>query len=440
MFKIFSSLFLFVGTAVSAQTFTLQQCIDSALAANILVRQSGLQAQAAQVTFNQSKLNLLPYVDANIYHNMYSGRSIDPSSNGYVDQKFNSADYQISSGIVLFNGNNLRNTVKQNASAYEASKAEWQQSRDNLVLNVMLAYLQVLNNEDLVTSAIQQEEVSGKQLERLDVLNREGAIKPSDYTDVKGQLMNDKLSIVNARNALERSKLTLLQLMNKPYNASFSIERMDVDKYLTLYPASAEEVYQQALNAFAEVRAAELRTKSDEYGAKAARSALFPTISLGGALNTNYSSTSRNASGKIPYDNQLKNNVSSSVGLGISIPIFNRLRQRNQIKLAEIAVKNSELIEENTKLELRQNIEQAYLNMTNAYERYTVLIEQVNAYEASFKSAEVRYNAGVGTSIDYLTAKDRLDRANVNLISARYDYVLRQKVLDYYRNTRFIEK
>jgi outer membrane protein len=165
---------------------------------------------------------------------------------------------------------------------------------------------------------------------------------------------------------------------------------------------------------------------------RSARGFLFPTISLGAGSNTNYSSIAQNAAGKIPYNNQLQNNISTSLGVGVSIPIFNRMQARNRIKIAEIAYRNSELEESNTKLLLRQQIDQAYLNMTNAYERYKVLLEQVNAYTESFNAAEVRYAAGVGTSIDYLTAKDRLDRATINLISARYDFVLRKKVLDFY--------
>ena len=111
------------------------------------------------------------------------------------------------------------------------------------------------------------------------------------------------------------------------------------------------------------------------------------------------------------------------------------MQQRNRAKQAEILFKNSQLEEDRTKILLRQNIDQAYLNMTNAYDRYKVLLEQVSAYNESFKAAEARYNSGVGTSIDYLTAKDRLDRANINLISAKYDFVLRKKILDYYSNS-----
>lgn len=435
MFRVLSISFLLLSTITSqAQTYTLQQCIDSALSNNIAVKQSGLQTQTAQVYFNQSKLNLLPFISADVTHSVYNGRSIDPSSNGYVNQSLSSANYGVNSGITVFNGGSLQNSIKQNAASLEASKMEWQQAKDNLILNVIVAYLTVLNNEDLLASITNQAEVSRKQLERLNVLNSQGAIKPSELSDVKGQLMNDQLAIVNGRNAVESSKLALAQLMNKPYSKGMQLQRIDVGEFLANYTGTANDVYQNALQEFSLVKAVELRKKSFGYASKVARSELFPTVSIGGGLNTNYSSIAQNASGKIPYDSQLKNNVSTSIGIGISIPIFNRLQQRNRIKLADIDLKNSVLEEERTKVALRQDVEQAYLNMTNAYDRYKVLLEQVAAYTESFKAAEIRYNAGVGTSIDYLIAKDRLDRANINLISAKYDFVLRKKVLDYYSN------
>lgn len=435
MNRVFCLFILTVSGIISqAQTYTLEQAIDTAIASNIPVRQNGLLVQTSQVYLNQARLNRLPYVTADITHGIYNGRSIDPSSNGYVNQNLNSANYQLNSGFVLFNGGSIQSTVKQNEAAFESSKLTWQQAKDNLVLNVILAYLQVLNNEDLLTSAANQAAVSQKQLDRLDILNRQGAIKPSEYSDLKGQYMNDQLSIVSAKTALEESKLSLAQLMNKQYDKNMKLERIDVSEFLASYNASAEDVYKSALEQFPLVKSVELQTKSFAYGVKAARGALFPTISIGGGLNTNYSSIAQNAAGKISYNNQLKNNVSTSVGLGVSIPIFNRMQQRNRVKLADIQLKNSELEEEKTKTQLQQQVDQAYLNMTNAYDRYKVLVEQVGAYNESFKAAEVRYNAGVGTSIDYLTAKDRLDRANINLISAKYDFVLRKKVLDYYSN------
>lgn len=429
------SLFTLVfSTAAFSQRFTLQQCIDTALAKNFQVKQSSLLSEVAGVNLRQARANLLPDLNVNINHGINQGRSIDPFTNTFVNQSINYASYGLSSGVLLFSGLNQQNSLKQNAYAYDASRMEWQQAKDNLTLNVILAYLTLLNNEDLIAAAVKQKELSGKQLERLEILDKQGAISPSQVSDVKGQLMNDELNILNLRNQLETSKLALAQLMNVPYSSSISVERINAEEFLTAYAQNSSDIYQMALQQFSLVKSVELRTKSAEYGLKAAKGLLYPTLSVGGNMQTNYSSIAANQAGKISYRDQLDNNMFYTLNLGLRIPIFNSFRVRNNIKLADIAVRNSNLIEENTKVQLRQQIEQAHLNMTNAYERYKTLAEQVSAYNTSFKAAEARFNAGVGTSVDYLIAKNNLDRANINLISARYDFVLRKKVLDYYQS------
>lgn len=428
-------LFLLLQASGLAQPhYTLQQCIDTALAKNIGVKQNGLLAEAAEVNMKQARANLLPDLNASMDHGINTGRSIDPFTNGYVNQSINYASYGANTGIVVFNGMNLHNQVKQYSYAYDASRMEQQQAKDNLTLNVILAYLQVLNNEDLLSSAMAQKSVSEKQLERLNVLDKQGAISPSQVTDVKGQLMNDELNILNMRNNLETAKLSLAQLMNVPYDKGMTLERMNADDFLTAYAVSSSDVYQNALQQFSLVKSVELRRKSSEYALKAARGTFFPTVTLGGSMQTNYSSVAQNSTGKIPYNDQIKNNVFYSLNLGVRIPIFNSFRTRNAVRLADITVRNNELIEENTKLQLRQQIEQAHLNMTNAYERYKTLLNQVDAYNTSFKAAEARFTAGVGTSVDYVIAKNNVDRANINLIAAKYDFVLRKKILDYYQN------
>jgi outer membrane protein len=124
------------------------------------------------------------------------------------------------------------------------------------------------------------------------------------------------------------------------------------------------------------------------------------------------------------------------VSLNLRIPIFNSLQARSRVSLAKIDLKNNELVAQTTRIQLRQSIDQAYINMTSASDRYKTLLEQVNAYTESFRAAEIRFNAGVGNSIDYLTAKNNLDRSNINLINAKFDFVLRVKVLDYYEGKK----
>lgn len=418
--------------------YTLQQAIDTALARNIGVKQSRLLSEQAEINMKRARANLLPDLAANLNHGINQGRSIDPFTNAFVNQTVNYAGYGMSSGVVLFNGFTLQNSVKQYSYAYDASRMELQQARDNLTLNVILAYLQVLNAEDMLAAALMQREVSEKQLERLRVLDSQGAISPSQVSDVKGQLMNDELNIMNLRNSLETAKLSLAQLMNVPYQQSMSLQRINADEFLTSYGLSSNDVYNTALQQFSLIKSVELRRRSSEYALKAARGSLFPTISLSGNMQTNYSSVAMDASGKIPYKDQISNNMFYTLNLGLRIPIFTNLRARNNIKLADIAVRNDELVEENTRLQLRQQIEQAHLNMTNSYERYKALLDQVAAYNTSFKAAEARLTAGVGTTVDYIIAKSNLDRANINLINAKYDFVLRKKILDYYQNATAI--
>jgi outer membrane protein len=423
---------LFIQTAASAQVITLQQAIDTALAKNIQVKQNRLLVDVAQVNWNQSRFNQLPDLAATMNHGINQGRSIDPFTNQYVNQSISYAGYGLSSGIVLFNGLSLKNNVKQNQYSFEASEMELQQAKDNLVLNVILAYLVVLNNEDQLSSALKQAELSQKQMERLEILDKQGAISPAQVSDLRGQLMNDQLSITTLKGQVESAKLSLAQLMNVPYTPAMEVERISVQEYLNPYSKTATQIYTNALDQFALVKSVELRKKAADYALKSTKGELYPSLILGGNMQTNYSSVAQNAAGKISYNDQLKNNIFSTINLGIRVPIFNQRLTRNRIKLADIEVKRNELVEENTKVQLKQQVEQAYLNMSNAYDRYKILIDQVKAYEESFHAAEAKFNAGLGTSVDFLTAKNNLDRANINLISAQYDFVLRKKILDYY--------
>jgi len=446
---------------------TLQQCVETGIANNLDVLQSDLQMQSDQISWKQAKLNRLPNLNGTASHGINQGRSIDPFTNSYINENVNYANYGLSTGVILFNGLSLQNTVKQTKLTYEASKMDWQQAKDNLTLNIILAYLQVLSSEDILAQSTNQAELSQKQVERLEILNKEEAIAPSLLSDLKGQYANDQLGIINAKNTLESAKLNLSRLMNIPFDPAMKLERLDAISFAGRYEETPGNIYQTALQQFAQVRAVDLRTQSAEKAIKIARGQLFPTLSFGANVNTNYSSaatqdillgssdvastdyitigttqynvfkrTSSFNSEKIGYGKQLNNNLFSSVGINLNVPIFNSLRQRNRIKQAEITLKNNEFIAKTTKTQLQQSIEQAYINMNTASDRHKTLLEQVDAFTESFRAAEIRFNSGVGNSIDYLTAKNNLDRSNINLITAKYDYVLRTKILDYYQGKR----
>lgn len=445
-------------------TLSLKEAVDIALKNSLEIKQTDLLSQRAGVNFKQSKWDLVPNLNGAVNHSSNQGRSIDNFTNTYIDQTAQFADYSLSSGVALFNGFALMNSLKQNSLAFDASKKELQQAKDNLTINVILTYLQILQNQDQLTQAENQLNVTKQQVERLEIMNRDGAIAPSLLFDLKGQMAGDELSVINGRNSLESSKLTLSQQMNVPYDKAMQVERLTAEQMPVSYEGDVDKIYQIAAEQLSLVKAAELRTESADRGVKAARGTLYPSLRLSGGINTNYSSVASRSvflnssdvpngdyvnfgSGKVPvfttrdnfrsekigYTDQLKNNYSTSIRLGLSIPLLNSFVARNRIALAKIDLKNAQYVEENTKIRLKQLIEQAYFNMTAALSRYQASVQQVAAFQESFRAAEVRFNAGASTSVEYLNSKNFLDRANINLIIARYDYILRTKVLDYYQ-------
>ena len=471
-----AGVFLLFAIAAAGQEqaapLTLRESVSTALKNNFDVKQSELRSESASIVLKQSRRDLLPAISGSVGHGYNQGRSIDPFTNSYIDQNVGFANYSLGGSITLFNGLLLQNSIRQNSLAYEASKMEQQQARERLTLDVILAYLQILSNEDLLNQATLRADLSRQQVKRLETLNKEGAIPPSQLYDLEGQLANDELSIINTRNALDASRLRLAQLMNVEYRPEMQVARLsEAALQLTQrYPFSAGDIYNSAVDQLAIIRGAALRKESAEKGVQVARSGGMPNLSFSSNLFSNYSSlATRNSPGgienvatdqyidvngtrypviaprqnmraeKIDFSDQLKNNYSSSFSLNLRIPIFNSQATRSRVAQAKVDLKSAELVEETTRLELKQAVDQAYFNMQAAWDRYGALNRQVEAFRKAFRAAEVRFNAGAGTSVDYSVAKNNYDQAQINLINARYDYVLRSKVLDYYRGALSLE-
>jgi outer membrane protein len=415
---------------------TLQQCIDIAVKHNLDVRKSELQLQSAKVDKNQAKENLLPSINGQIDHGINNGRSLNQVDYTYVNASTKFANYNANANLTLFSGLQNLNKIKQTSLAYQAGEMDLQQAKDLVTINTITAYLQVLNNTEALSQVQNQLEVSKKQLDRLGILEKQGANKqPNDFYDLKGTYADNQVTYVNAKATLQTSKLNLLQILNIPYRPEIRFEKVSGAEILQ-QNGTSDQIYQTALAQLAYVKAATLRRQSAEKGVAFAKGALSPSISLFGGLNSTYSSATKVSdvdNSTIPYRDQLKNNFNNNFGVTVRIPILNFWQNRNKITLAKIDLQNYKYIEENTKIQLRQNVEQAYLNMTNALERYAALQDQVKAYAESFRIAEIRFNAGVLTSVDYVLAKNYLDRANLNLINARYDCYIYNKILDYYQ-------
>lgn len=452
--------------------FSLRQCVDIALQNNLQVKQGQLQVQSSDLQYYQAKMNRIPTLNAFGSQAFSSGRNINPSTNTFVERAVSSNNYQLSSSVTLFNGFAIQNNIKQTDLFLQSSEQGLKATQNTVALTVVSNYLNVLTFEEQLDIARRQVEATRGQVERTQRLVNAGTVAEATLFDIRAQLANDELAVVNAQNNLDLAKLALLQTMNLPGLGSpgaIQVERFQFDDpTVQPYTTAPQQIYEIALDNMPEIKAAELRVKSDALGIDVARASLYPTLTLNGNLSTLYSSVglqrlvtdgtliqqavpglfvnvngaqqqvfqTQQGGSYIPYSygEQLRNNLNRSVSLNLRIPIFNNMQVRNRVATATITKQNSEIAADNARLQLRQQIEQAYTNMLAAANRYRATQVQVASLERAFQAAESRLNAGALNSVDYNIAKTNLDRSRANLVQAKYDYIFRTKILDFYQN------
>lgn len=426
-----------VGPSSSGTKIGLQQAVDIALKNNIQIKQTIVSAQNAELVLQQSKNNKLPSLNGYTGLSTNFGRGIDFISNTYTNQTISNNNLGLNTDVVLYQGNLLQNTIKRNDLDLKASQQDMAAMKDNIAMQVVVAYLNILNNEDQLSIAQTQSEITRQQLDRTEKLVRAGSLPQSNIYDIKAQLANEETTIVTSQSSLETAKLTLLQLMNDPNLQNIELERIIVNvPGADGYGSTATQVYDSAERYQPSIKAADLRIESNIVGIKMAEAAFKPTLSFSGGLGSGYGSLGKNflTGEKTGYFEQLSNNFSQNVGLNLNIPIFNKYANKTRLQQSNLQKINAELSAQSARQTLKQNIEQAYVNMNNAAKRYDALAVQVSSLEESFRAAESRFNAGAIDFVNYNLQKTNLDKARANQVQAKYDYVFRTKILDFYQN------
>jgi outer membrane protein len=446
----------------STKYLTIKQCVDLAIKNNLLIQQSQITLETNGVNFRQAKDNLLPQISGTVSQGNNYGRSVSTINNTYVDEQNSFGNYSLNGNLLIFNGLQLQNAIRQNALSYHASKMDLQQQKDNITLLVLNAYLTVLSSQEALDIAIKQASVDSAQVGRLEIQNEQGAIPPATLSDLQGQYASDEVTVVNAVNALETAKVTLFSYLNVPYQKDAVYEMINMNADIGDLNSSSDSIYQAALQTIPTIKANDLRVQSFQKSIAVARGKMWPSLYFYGNLNSNYSSIATNTvpnslptpgntgefvnigpntydvqvngypSEKTSFSDQIKNNRFQSIGLQLNIPILNYLSLRNNVKVAKLNYENAKVISTSSHYQLQQMVEQAWQNLRSAYGQYKGYVDQVKAYGESFRTAEIRFNAGVLTSVDYVIAKNNVDRANLNLSAARYNYIFRTKILEYY--------
>lgn len=415
---------------LEAQTkkWTLQQCIDYAIRHNIEVKQSRNRIEKLKVEKNSLKSSFLPDLNAGASQKFDFGRSLN-RSNTYEDSNTRSSSFSVSTEMPLFTGFRRTASVSRNKFDLLAAEADKELIENDLSLNVTGCYFQILLNKEICKIARQQIQLTREQESKTLLLIENGKAPESQLYDIKAQLADDELTETEAKNSLRLSVLELMQLMELEGCADFDVDSLDenVAKMDSILP---ETIYAAALNCMPQIKQAYYSLQSSVKAIKVAQSGYYPTLSLGAGISTGYYHSGNTVNPS--FHRQLQNNMQKSVYLSLSIPIFDRLTARNEVRSARIDESNARLYLENQKKNLYKDIERAYTDAVNALEKYESTGKAVIANEEAHRYALEKYAAGKSAVYEYNEIKMKLADALSKQSQAKYAYLLKERVLAFY--------
>ncbi len=450
-----------------AEIWSLEKCILYAIENNIQVKQMELSSEYNSNILFQSKLGVLPNLNAGATHSWSFGRALDETTYEFTkDQTVMSDNIYVSSSVTLFNGLQTLNTIKLNQYNLMASLEDVDKIKNDISLSIALAYLQILLNLELLEVTNSQLEITNLQIERTRQLVEAGSLAQGSLLEIQAQAAAEELQQVNISNQLDISYLTLTQLLELDSVGNFQIEIPDLplpeEKFLL---ESVNEIYSDAERVLPQVKSADYQLKSSEMGLDIARGARSPRLSLSGSYGTRYSNILKKytlvpgetsdplpigtvegtgetvytfpqplvISENYPFGNQFTDNATYGVQFNLTIPIFNGWQTNTTISNAKISVLNSKYDLEYTKNMLYKEIQQAFADAVASLKKYRASEKALSSMEESFRYTEQKFNVGMVTSVDYNTAKNQLISVQSDLLQSKYEYIFKTKVLEFYR-------
>lgn len=425
-------------TASAQEVITIQQAVEKTLSNNLQVKQAQFSAALADETYGQSKYALLPTISGNANASRNFGRSIDPSTNQFISQRFDGVSGSLNGSVDLFAGGQKINQIKQNKLLLAADIANVEKVKNDLILQVVTSYMQILFNKDLLKAAEAQLVVAKQTLNQQQQLLEVGNKTLADVSQAKSQVAISELDVTNAQNNLAISYLTLNQLMELPSDNKFEAQAPIIDAItIAKNTESAPEVVAAALNAFPDIKLASLRSQAAQRGINVARANYFPRLSFGGGLGSNYSSRFAALTGRTFYD-QIQDNFNQFIGFSLSIPVFNGFQARSSVRRAKINYQNAQINEQLSKNNLNKVIYQAVADLRAAESRYQSTTNAFAAQKDAFYVIEQRYNVGLANSVEFSTAQTNRNKAEIDMIQAKYDLLFKSKVIDYYLGKQIV--
>lgn len=435
-----SLLLMAPGITLQAQTKTepnklwsLEDCIHYALKNNITVKQSYLSVKSSKADYLQSKFNFLPSFSASANQYNTSGRALNSYTNQYTNNKSSQFSLSVNGDITLFNGLQNMNSLRLQEFNYLASKYNSDEIKDNISLNIAAAYLQILYNIETVNNAKRQLQSTQDQISRTKKEVEVGKVARGNLLDIEAQGASDKVNLVKAQNQLMLAYLDLMQLLDLKSNTPFDIQKPEfkITHKPSLLPIIT--IYNTAVGIMPQIKNAEYNVKAAGASLAVMRGQRSPSLSFYSQYRNIYSNQTKNSANEIiPFMDQLRGNYSFSLGFSLSIPILNHFQVSTAITKSKISLQQAKLTLENQKNTLRKNIETAYTDALASYQTYEASLKSVESLKESFKYAKEKFNVGLMSSTDYTLAKNNYFNAESTLTSAKYDYIFKTKILDFY--------
>lgn len=429
---------LLTTTLVSAQKpWTLQQCVDTALANNRNVKQQILTKKTREIAYDQARKNLLPDLNGRIGQNYGFGRSLDENNN-YTNSAAltQSTSLGFSSSVTLFNAYKLKNNIEARKADMYASEADLEKIKSDITTSVAAGFLQILLNKELLQIATDQLELTKSKIEQRHALVGAGKMAEGELYELVAQQSKEELSRLQAQNALNLSLLDLAQFLELDHFENLDVVAPENLSESDLKLLSANEVFESALTHRPEIKGAEFRLRSNELNVLTSRADYYPKLDLSASFGSSYykDNTKNAVTGENyvfdSFGKQFSDKLNAGISLSLSIPIFNKFQVRNNVRTAQLGVQSSKISVDNAKLELKKSIQQAYYNAIAAKSRWEASQKSEISSREAYRFANQKFEAGRGTSYELYQAKTNLTQVLSEQAQAKYEYFFRVKLLE----------
>ena len=412
----------------------MRQCIEYAIEHNINIKLQENNVKNQEVSLSTSKNSRLPNLQASASESVGFGRGLT-SNNTYANRNTQSTSFSLGSDVPLYTGGQITNQIKQNKLNLQSALADLNKAKENVSMQVASSYLEAIYQKDLVKVAESQLELSRTQEHRIELLFKNGKVAETEWAEAKSHVASDELALTQQQNSAMLALLDLSQLLELPTPDDFDIQQPETYEPASVVLTMPDVIYAEALNIKPQIIAGKLNVQSAERGVRIAQAGHYPSVHFSASMGSNYYKTSGFKAES--FGKQMDDNFNQSLGISLAVPIFNRFATRNAVRQARLQVAAQQLQLEDTQKTLYKEIQQAYYNAIAAQKQCLSSDAALTASQTAFNLMQKKYENGKATATEFQESKTALLKAESTALQARYTFLFRQKILEFYRGTAF---